>query len=886
MGKTNKNRNKKNVVKDLPMLSKDNEISSDVKDIPFDLKKIMPNKTGPKPSKKQNSTFSSANQMQFKKENVHEKEKELKDNMDKDDTQKKENKVTKGTKSGKQSSNKQTYSAFQMKLNETKNAEKDPKTSIGFVREKKKMKLDSTSKVAKLDDELVKTDITPTGKKHKTSASEKKKRKTSSSKLENLDEPPEKVPFSPCPIPIKETHASESEKDLEIYTKPVRGKKVKRKNAETPEAMKSGTEYADIDRSQSGALASSDKSLTNAEDGCDSITLSGKKRKGVQGKAVSETTPKKRKSQVNIEAVDDETKVQETETQVPEEINNVQHSLFDLSTSSSSELKRPIAVSGPDDSVILVLCHPSEVTVKGRVRVQCLVGAADVMAFSLKPGNKAVDIYSPTCNSLITIATRIGENNVACALSDIQKVCKTKENQLKNSLEEKQTFVVLLFQKIDTYMCKFISSFQPYASIFKLSGDRSALNKMLLPLEVLLPYDNGEYPTVQVPEELALVLKGWEEDLNSEACPVIAVCGGKNSGKSTTNRLLINTALNVCESVYYLECDVGQTEFTPSGVVSLVRVQSPVAGPPFCHQTEPVCAYYYGGLSPKDNPDQYLCYLAMCMEKYRERPGALVVNTMGWMKGLGWQLLLDTVRLTSPNRIVQLTSHNKYDNVDLLTAASLTETSWSQLSQLYEGPKIPHKETRRPIFFCIEQPLFESYDFKLIAADYRNLSILSHLGKDIDCGMTLNSFYPYEVSWNDMCVHVCNLDVPRSQIMYALNASLIALCEADATEGERHVEGGPVFLPPNAVCKWVGFGIVRGIDPMKKMFYITTSVSVEKLSAVNAIVKGAVTLPEHLLTKQKGVKLAYADEVVSSTGIHCKKRRKRLTRQGFTSPKS
>ena len=64
------------------------------------------------------------------------------------------------------------------------------------------------------------------------------------------------------------------------------------------------------------------------------------------------------------------------------------------------------------------------------------------------------------------------------------------------------------------------------------------------------------------------------------------------------------------------------------------------------------------------------------------------ISPLFLMLGLGWQLLLDTVRLTSPNRIVQLTSHNKYDNVDLLTAASLTETSWSQLSQVGVKQKI------------------------------------------------------------------------------------------------------------------------------------------------------------------------------------------------------
>ncbi|XP_071228836.1 uncharacterized protein [Salvelinus alpinus] len=58
------------------------------------------------------------------------------------------------------------------------------------------------------------------------------------------------------------------------------------------------------------------------------------------------------------------------------------------------------------------------------------------------------------------------------------------------------------------------------------------------------------------------------------------VCGAKNVGKSTFNRHLISTLLNHTASVEYLECDLGQTEFTPSGCFSLSTVREPLLGPP------------------------------------------------------------------------------------------------------------------------------------------------------------------------------------------------------------------------------------------------------------------------------------------------------------------
>ena len=41
---------------------------------------------------------------------------------------------------------------------------------------------------------------------------------------------------------------------------------------------------------------------------------------------------------------------------------------------------------------------------------------------------------------------------------------------------------------------------------------------------------------------------------------------------------------------------------------------------------------------------------------------------------------------------------------------------------------------------------------------------------------------PYTVPWGSVGVHVCNADVPVSQIMYALNGSVVGLCKADSEQ--------------------------------------------------------------------------------------------------------
>ncbi|XP_064778485.1 polynucleotide 5'-hydroxyl-kinase NOL9-like [Oncorhynchus masou masou] len=79
-------------------------------------------------------------------------------------------------------------------------------------------------------------------------------------------------------------------------------------------------------------------------------------------------------------------------------------------------------------------------------------------------------------------------------------------------------------------------------------------------------------------EALSSVVNACAEEL--DGFPVILVCGAKNVGKSTFNRHFISTLINHTASVEYLECDLGQTEFTPSGCLSLSTVREPLLGPP------------------------------------------------------------------------------------------------------------------------------------------------------------------------------------------------------------------------------------------------------------------------------------------------------------------
>ena len=67
----------------------------------------------------------------------------------------------------------------------------------------------------------------------------------------------------------------------------------------------------------------------------------------------------------------------------------------------------------------------------------------------------------------------------------------------------------------------------------------------------------------------------------------IVLCGGKAVGKSTLLRYFVNTMLKKFEKVVVIDCDIGQSEFTIPGCVSVVIVNKPLLGPSYTHFIKP-----------------------------------------------------------------------------------------------------------------------------------------------------------------------------------------------------------------------------------------------------------------------------------------------------------
>ncbi|KAL1744483.1 hypothetical protein HDZ31DRAFT_38592 [Schizophyllum fasciatum] len=333
--------------------------------------------------------------------------------------------------------------------------------------------------------------------------------------------------------------------------------------------------------------------------------------------------------------------------------------------------------------------------------------------------------------------------------------------------------------------------------------------------------------------------------------PLTLIKGPKKCGKSTAARTMLNRLLTKHRRVAVLECDLGQSEFTPAGMVALNVISRPVFGPPFTHPTLPYRSHYIGETTPKSSPSHYLAAIEALLETYRldlQTPALddedeeedederiadripLVVNTMGWTKGLGADLLRRVEDIIQPTHILEFETPT-------------LETDWPRTA--------------------------------FTAADYRTISILSYFHAEFpeadgstesmlkqltaetwNTARPLVAQLPYEVDCARAIDAVALLgagadEVVASEVPRVLNGALVGLVACEPEFLDIDVDAGAdipysqgAAPPPPASSHCLGLALVRGVSAGPPwVLQVLTPVPPARLGAARVLVKGGMELP-------------------------------------------
>ncbi|KAK7259121.1 hypothetical protein RIF29_24719 [Crotalaria pallida] len=350
-------------------------------------------------------------------------------------------------------------------------------------------------------------------------------------------------------------------------------------------------------------------------------------------------------------------------------------------------------------------------------------------------------------------------------------------------------------------------------------------------------------PEIHIPEHWSEAVESIAYGGSTQTPPIAVICGAKNCGKTTFSRYLLNVLLSTrYTKVAYLDTDVGQPEFAPPGFLSLTivdRVTPDLKIP--CLKT-PERSLFFGDVSSKTDPSAYLNYLFAIYDYYRkeycssnkkENPTRtklpLIVNTPGWVKGVGYDVLVDMLKYICPTYVVKIGISS--ENKNLPAGEFWLDGEHDGTINLIEINSARQDSFNRSLLVRKDSRLLR--DLRILAYFRQCFRSDSDISTIKELAHSLASHCPYEVPISSIKVRHLHCEVPSSEIFYTLNASIVGL--AVDSEGSENLS-------------WcLGLGIVRGIDTTKGVLYVITPVPHSSLEKVNLLLQGYIQIPTCLL---------------------------------------
>lgn len=240
-----------------------------------------------------------------------------------------------------------------------------------------------------------------------------------------------------------------------------------------------------------------------------------------------------------------------------------------------------------NDGCIFVLKHPIKLFFYGKLKLSVLSGIIKVFGYNLSQSDKNnIELYSLQGSNFLYFETIDTAPNPS--LKSLLKKYSLSDEVSQNIVTSENICVILL-KEIKNQFTVFIDKL-PYLTFLPkmprfLNDDNRLFPIVEMKFRCLFevnPFSNlASYISEDWTDVVDLIKK------LSVTRNITMVCGGKNVGKSTCLKYIVNELLNDYEKVVFIDLDPGQSEFTICGCVSATIVDAPVFGPNYAHLKRP-----------------------------------------------------------------------------------------------------------------------------------------------------------------------------------------------------------------------------------------------------------------------------------------------------------
>lgn len=352
----------------------------------------------------------------------------------------------------------------------------------------------------------------------------------------------------------------------------------------------------------------------------------------------------------------------------------------DVGNTSTTTLNLPVAISNFNptfkNSKTFNSCHlfgmkkEESLVIQGQYLLTVQKGTVSIYGASLKSGsNLSYPVYAAFASALPKITCIKNENNTK--QEEEENAIITNYN--KEFLENKEFDAVIFIEPLTSGLETIPEYFPKYSNLWGYTDEEAnytTATSTVVGHPKPLYYGPSTIKSVTSYASWQVTANEICEDVfRKRATSIAFIAGPKNSGKSSfakylQNFFLSNQKNNQQQQLYFLDCDPGQSEFSPPSCLSLTKQTKLNFSCAFSHSNfqlgDLIKCHSLGSYSPKDLPEYFLACFEDLLTTFREEASQsshaslLIINTPGWAKGQGLELLLEMIRLSQMSSVVFL----------------------------------------------------------------------------------------------------------------------------------------------------------------------------------------------------------------------------------------
>ncbi|XP_065369461.1 polynucleotide 5'-hydroxyl-kinase NOL9 [Calliphora vicina] len=497
------------------------------------------------------------------------------------------------------------------------------------------------------------------------------------------------------------------------------------------------------------------------------------------------------------------------------------------------------------DSNLVAVLLKDPFYIYGTVRLTLLAGKVEVYGHALKL-NTEVEIFSPRGCSVIEISpssvnNKMSKQDLNTTLKSFEKHFALADLKTISDLYNSETDAVVLLKrnearkKVVQQFKKFMNE-NVFPNINNINVDRPLYNTEYL-LRCMINTSAQEQKCLRLPQQ-------WQQ-INITPKSRVMLTGGKSVGKSTLLRYLINRHLP--QQVLLIDLDIGQPEVFVPQTVSCTIVKQPLLGPGFMLNLQPEISYAVGHTNIALCAHKYIAavrsLIAHCkaQEEYKDMPW--LINTMGYNKGFGLELISVIAQELPLTDVIQLQSRKEIKNFDcILHAHVLSNVPRIMFSLESSADEIVNVKLNYRLHVwqsAVEQESRYQKEWEMSAKDLRFAMLLARLSEALQGHAEwLTDIKPLSASLNNL--KIVNLmvnaaEASTEQLAKSVEANLVYLC--------HHQED-------NNPLKCLGIGVVRAVDLHVQQLYLIPAIPYTQLKEINCVAIGEMPLPSSLFTNQ------------------------------------